>query len=117
MMWKPKKAIPYLAAGLSLSGCEGNQSAQEPLDEAVQTFCMWFDACYGDDYDLPPGACVAYYSAYLDAVELVREEGAEECLAAWETVMRCFGGASCDQSDACLEEDANGQDLIDRACK
>jgi hypothetical protein len=117
MMLKPKKAIPYLAAGLSLSGCGGDQSHQEALDEAVQAFCLQFDTCYGDDYDLPPGACVAYYSTYLDAVALVREEGAEECLVAWETALGCFGSTPCDQSDECWELDENGKDLIARACE
>jgi len=117
MMLKPKKAIPYLAVGLSLSGCEGDQSRQEPRDEAVQAFCLQFDACYGDDYALLPGACVAYYNTYLDAVALVRQDGAEECLAAWETFLGCFGSSPCDQTDECLEEDENGKDLIDRACE
>jgi hypothetical protein len=116
MMLKPKKAIPYLAVGLSLSGCEGEQSPQEQLDETVQAFCLQFDVCYGDAYDLPPGACVAYYSAYLDAVALVRGDAAEECLAAWETVLGCIGRSPCDQTVECLERDENGNDLIDRAC-
>ncbi len=117
MMFTPKKAIPYLAVGLSLSGCEGEQSRQEQLDETVQAFCLQFDACYGDDYNLLPGACVAYYSTYLDAVALVRGDDAEECLAAWETALGCIGSSSCDQNDECLEEDENGKDLIDRACE
>jgi hypothetical protein len=117
MMLTPKKSIPYLAVGLSLSGCEGDQSRQEQLDETVQAFCLQFDACYGDDYNLPPGACVAYYSTYLDAVALVRGDGAEECLAAWETALGCIGSSSCDQNDECLEADENGKDLIDRACE
>lgn len=115
-MFKPKKAIPYLAAGLTLSGCNGDQSRQaQQLDDAVKAFCLQVDVCY--DYNLPPGACEAYYSAYLDAVELVRDDGADECLAAWETTLRCIASSPCDQNEACSEADTNGNDLIDRACR
>ena len=62
-----------------------------------------------------PGACQAYYSAYLDSIALVHDNPAE-CLAAWDTVLQCFVSVPCDDAAACIEEDENGEDLIDRAC-
>ncbi|MBT8454319.1 MAG: hypothetical protein KJO40_20315 [Deltaproteobacteria bacterium] len=116
-MFKPKKVIPYLAAGLTLSGCKGEQSRQELRDEAVKAFCLQVDVCYDEDFGLAPGACESYYSAYLDALRLVREDGVDECLAAWETTLRCIASSPCGQNEACSEEDGNGNDLIDRACR
>ena len=72
---------------------------------------------HGDAYDLPPGACVADDSAYLDAVALVRGDAAEECLAAWETVLGCIGRFPRDETVERLEQDENGNDLIDRAMR
>ena len=64
-----------------------------------------------------PPAHAGVLQPYLDAVVLVREDDAEECLAAWETALRCIGSSPCDQNDGCLEEDEAGKDLIDRACE
>ena len=121
-MFKPKKAIPFLATGLALSGCgdaDGNQD-QKPSEElaaAVEAFCLQLDTCY-PGY-LAEGACVAYYSAYLDSIELVRGDKASECLAVWETVFDCYASSTCEESQECEEvfdEDENGQSVFDVAC-
>jgi len=112
-MFKPKKSIPYLAAGLALGGCDGseNQPSSKELEAAVEGFCLHFDVCYAED-GYPEGACVAYYGAYLDSIQLVLGDAAGECLAAWEAVLNCYATSECGETRACKEEGEN----VDTAC-
>ena len=117
-MFKPKKAIPYLAAGFALSGCEDNQNQDYvDLTDEVRAFCMHLDTCY-PGY-LEPEQCNSYYTAYIDAIRLVKGDNAGECLAAWETIFNCYADADCEETEECdalFDEDENGDDILDRAC-
>ena len=113
-MFKVKRAIPRLAAAsLALTGCGdgdggaggaggagGVGGAPEPIDAAIEQFCMKVVECYEEQTQ---SSCEANERAFASGFS-------DNCLPLWTSYLECMSSVSCAQFEnkegfeACVAE-------------